>query len=337
MTTFYDEWLSASEEIQAHFLRSPKVARDRDIPWVRTRQDARVKLMLSESLGYATMGIDVMKAEIPVGWHTGKHRHGEEGIHILLGEGFSIVDGQRFNWHKGTTLQIPYRAEHQHFNTGNETVTYISAMNFTLERWMKLARLEQLEDCGENDPAVLASFPAEQSQYYADGARAAIHLEDAPDDFEFEPQKNLAATQGQHHYVKYLAVPGNGFRGKSVRITHLWEEPAGHHSGRHKHLEAVVYAYDGEGYSELGGREEKWERGDVLHVPPAMWEHEHYNNTPNSYWQLRIESGIRFWFTDMWPEGYRSQRIYDESGNPIIAGKIERVRERIRERIRERA
>ena len=37
---------------------------------------------------------------------------------------------------------------------------------------------------------------------------------------------------------------------------------------------------------------------------------------------------IRFWFTDIWPEGYTSQRIYDEYGNPIIAGRIGRVRER---------
>ena len=41
-----------------------------------------------------------------------------------------------------------------------------------------------------------------------------------------------------------------------------------------------------------------------------------------------IQFGIRFWFTKIWPEGYTSQRIYDEYGRPIESGAIERHRER---------
>jgi mannose-6-phosphate isomerase-like protein (cupin superfamily) len=116
--TFYDEWLAAGDRIQEKFRRSPMIARDRDLPWVRTRQDAKVKLMVSNELGFPTMGGCILKAEIPVGWHTGKHAHGEESIHIIRGRGFTVIDSQRFDWHTGTTLQIPYRAVHQHFNTG---------------------------------------------------------------------------------------------------------------------------------------------------------------------------------------------------------------------------
>ena len=114
MANFYDEWLAASDRIQEEFKRSPVIARDPDIPWTKTRQDAKVKLMVAKELGFPTMGSTVMKGEIPVGWHTGKHSHGEESLHILSGSGFSVIDGQRFDWHKGSTLQIPYRAEHQH-------------------------------------------------------------------------------------------------------------------------------------------------------------------------------------------------------------------------------
>jgi cupin superfamily acireductone dioxygenase involved in methionine salvage len=111
-------------------------------------------------------------------------------------------------------------------------------------------------------------------------------------------------------------------------VTSIFEEPPYHHSGRHKHLEAVIYVLDGEGYSEVQGRDERWEAGDILHVPPAMFEHEHYNDSPRPYRQVRIQFGIRYWFTDIWPEGYTAQRCYDEFGQPIIAGRIERVRER---------
>ena len=97
MGNFYDDWLGTDAEIQREFQRAPHVARDREIPWVSTRQDAKVKLMIANATGFATMGGEVLKAEIPVGWHTGRHRHGEESIHILDGEGFSVIAGERFD------------------------------------------------------------------------------------------------------------------------------------------------------------------------------------------------------------------------------------------------
>ncbi len=328
MATFYDDWLKADEEIQQGFKRAKHVARDSDFPWESTRQDAKVKLMIANNLGFATMGGNVLKAEIPPGWHTGKHSHGEESLHILEGEGFSIINGQRFDWHKGSTIQIPYRAVHQHFNTGSSPALYLSGMVFDLERFMNLAKLEQLEDCGPNDPARLFNFSKQESQYYRDGPRAIIHLEDAPADEEFPGHNKNPASQNQHHYIKYLVAPENGFKATSVAVTNLWEEPAGTHSGRHKHLEAVVYAYSGRGVSEMEGHEDPWQGGDVLHVPPFMLEHEHYNPSDDSYWQLRIGFGIRYWWQDIWPEGYGPKRILDKQGKPIEAGVIERVRER---------
>ena len=107
MKNFYDDWLEAQDKIQDYFLTSPVVARDKEIPWVTTPQDAKVKLMVANHLGFTTMGSNVLKSEIPVGWHTGKHRHGEESMHILEGKGFSIINGQRFDWHESSTLQIP--------------------------------------------------------------------------------------------------------------------------------------------------------------------------------------------------------------------------------------
>ena len=327
MANFYDEWLAADREIEEKFRRAPHVARDKDIPWIETRQDAKVKLMVCNSNGFATMGSDVLKAEIPVGWHTGRHAHGEESLHILEGEGFSIVDGQRFDWHKGSTLQIPYRAVHQHFNTGDVPVVYLSGMCFSLEKFFNLAKVEQLANCGPTDGATLSRFPAMESQYYPDGARALIHLEEAPVDDEFPGHNAVDASRNQHHLIKYLVQPQNGFRAKTVAVTAIWEEPAGTHSGRHKHLEAMVYAWQGTGMSEMEGKEEPWVQGDVLHVPPCMWEHEHYNHSTESYWQLQIRYGIRNWWQDVW-EGYQPQRIFDEFGNPIERGEIIRTRER---------
>ncbi len=102
---FYDEWLAADERIEGAFRNSPMVARDADTPWVRTRQDAKVKLMVSNRLGFPTMGGTILTGEIPACWHTGKQAHREESLHILRGCGFSVIDGQRFDWHEGSSLQ----------------------------------------------------------------------------------------------------------------------------------------------------------------------------------------------------------------------------------------
>jgi gentisate 1,2-dioxygenase len=329
MRTFYDDWLDTPAQVRREHRESLAVARDKDIPWIRTRQDAKVKLMIANQLGYSTMGSNVLKGEIPVGWHTGKHRHGEESMHILSGEGFSIIEGQRFDWHKSSTLHIPFWMTHQHFNTGSDPVLYLSGMAFDLERFLHISHIEQLEDCGENDPAVVAAFPAETSQYYPDGARAVIHIEDAPTDPSYNPSyQQIAANKNQHDFVQHLVLPANGFRAISVAITHQWIEPGFHVSGRHKHLEAVVYAVDGHGYTDMDGTPVPWEAGDALYVPPAMMEHQHMNENPEPITQLRIQFGIRFWFTDIWPQGFTSQRILDADGNPIEAGPLVRQRER---------
>jgi mannose-6-phosphate isomerase-like protein (cupin superfamily) len=329
MPTFYERWLEAPEQNQRELWESPAVARDKDIPWVSTPQDVKVKLMVSHELGFATMGSNVLKAEIPVGWHTGRHRHGEESLHILSGEGFSIIDGQRFDWHEGSTLFIPFWAEHQHFNTGDVPVLYISGMAFDLERFVRVARIQQLEECGPNDRSALAAMPAQESEYYhGDRGRALIHLEDAPTDASFSAQGNIAAIRNQHGFTQHLVVPKNGFRATSVAVTTRWMDEGFHHSGRHKHLEAVVYAIEGKGFTEMQGRDVEWEAGDVLYVPPAMWEHEHSNDNPERVQQLRIAFGIRTWVTSLWPEGFASQRIYDADGRAMEAGPIERDRER---------
>jgi quercetin dioxygenase-like cupin family protein len=326
MPTFYDDWLAAGDEIEGRFRTSPGVARDADRPWESTRQDARVKLMLADELGFPMMGGVVLKAEIPIGWHTGRHRHGEEAIHVVDGTGFLLLDGRRFDVRPGSTIHIPYRAEHQLVNTAHEPLRYVSGLAFPLERFVKLGRMEQLEDCGPNDDSLLAT-PAELGQALPDGRRVIIHLDEAPTDPGDEETSKLEAYQKQHYLTRYLVMKRNGFRTPtSVAMTHVFEEPAGFHGGLHKHLEAVLYVLDGEGYSDVGEKPERWSAGDALHVPPAMWEHAHYNHGDRTSRMLRIQFGIRLWFTDIWPEGYTPQRIYDADGRPVQAGWIDPAR-----------
>ena len=318
--TFYDEWLAASDAVVQAHERSPGVARAAEQPWEATRQDARVKLLLSAELGFPTMGGVVLSAEIPAGWQTGRHRHGEEAIHVTRGRGYALIDGHRFDIRPGSTLHIPYRADHQLVNLGEEPVAYVSAMCVPLERFVHLFRLDQLEDCGPSGAGV-ADAPAADGHSLPDGRRVIIHLDEAPTDPGDEPTATMAAYQRQHHQVRYLTVERNGFKTpSSVAMTHVFEEPPGFHGGRHRHLEAVLYVLGGSGFSEVADGELPWGPGDVLHVPPAMAEHEHFNEGEETSRMLRIQFGIRYFFQDVWPEGYTPERIHDAEGRPIEAG-----------------
>lgn len=328
MRGFYEDWLSAGERIEEAFRRSPEVARDADRPWETNRQDARVKLLLSADLGFPTMGGAVLTAEVPPGQHTGRHAHGEEAIHVTGGHGYILIRGRRFDVRSGSTIHVPYRADHQLVNLGDVPLTYVSALCTPLERFVHLFRLEQLEDRGPNGPGA-ADVPAAPGQALDDGRRVVIHLDEAPTDPGDEPMAKLAAYQRQHHLVRYLSTRANGFRWPtSVAMTHVFEEPPGFHGGRHKHLEAVLYVLAGNGYSEVGGSRLPWGPGDVLHVPPAMHEHEHFNEGTETSRLLRIQFGIRYWFQDIWPDGYLPARIHDAQGRPLEAGWIEGRRPR---------
>lgn len=319
---FYERWIASGEAIHERMRTSPGVARDSDRPWVTTRQDAKVKVLLSAEDGFPTMGGVILKAEIPPGWHTGLHAHGEEAIHVERGHGYALVDGIRFDVRPGSTLHVPYRARHRLVNLGDEPLVYVSALCQPLEAFVNLFALEHLDDAGPNGRAELAAAPG-PGHSLPSGRRVLIHLDEAPTDPGDEPTATMAAYTRQHYLVHYLTVKRNGFTvPSSVAMTHVFEEPAGYHGGRHKHLEAVLYVLRGSGYSEVGEGALPWGPGDVLHVPPAMAEHEHFNEGTEAYRLLRIQFGIRYFWQEVWPEGYTPTRILDAEGRPLEAGWI---------------
>src|SRR4051812_31322969 len=112
MTAFYDAWLAQSDEIERAVAEGPRVARGKDLEWVQTRQDARAALMIAPETGFPTGGSVLMRAEIPFGWHTGAHLHGEEAIYIERGQGFLVLDGGRYEFRPGTILHVPHRSQH---------------------------------------------------------------------------------------------------------------------------------------------------------------------------------------------------------------------------------
>ena len=296
MADFYSAWLANSERIEKAVGEAPRVARGKELNWIRTRQDHKAALMIAPETGFPTGGSLLMKAEIPIGWHTGKHVHGEEAIYIERGQGFLLLDGERFDFQKRTIFHIPYRASHQLFNTDNEPVVYISGLAWPLEAAIYMGRMEQIEDAGQNDPAILARASEEKSQYWTlDGRRISMHEKQ----FELSDETKHGAT----YYLMGIHGDRNGFKVKAVRISSIFVDLPHSKSHSHAHPEAYLYALEGSGYSEIDGKRYEWVQGDAIHVPPGMLHHQHFNPYDTEMRELRFEFGIRYWFVDQW-KGY---------------------------------
>jgi quercetin dioxygenase-like cupin family protein len=296
MENFYDQWLKQSEHIEKVVADSPRVARSKDLRWTRTRQDHRAALMIAPETGFPTGGSLMMKGEIPPGWHTGKHVHGEEAIYIEQGEGFLTLDDGRYNFRKGTIFHVPCRSVHQLFNTGKEPVVYISGLAWPLEASIYMGKIEQIEDAGEHSASTLSQFPAEVSQdWRIDGRRISMHEEQ----FVLSSETKHGAT----YFMMGRSGKDNGFKATAVAISSIFVDLPRSRSHSHAHPEAYLYALQGSGYSEIGGKRYDWEQGDAVHVPPGMLHHQHFNPNDTDMRELRFEYGIRYWMVDQW-RGY---------------------------------
>jgi uncharacterized cupin superfamily protein len=264
---FYGDWLAASEHNQLSVNRSPVVARGRDLKWVETPNEHRVAMLIGRQVGFPTQGTNLCKVVIPTGHHTGRHRHGEEAVHVLSGHGFIVVDGRRYDFREGTTIHVPYMSEHQLFNTGDGDVVYVSASAMDLDLYVKLGRLEQLEEKGANQDGFEAAFPAEDGQFDTLGRRIALHLEDAPDEQKRREEARKAAAAAGEHQGHGHAHAGAGEGGNS-HGGH-GHGHGGHGKGRHgkaenPHRHGAIYILMG------GGESPSEERNGFTAVSVAM-------------------------------------------------------------------
>jgi uncharacterized cupin superfamily protein len=256
---FYSDWLAASERNALDVERSPIVARGRDLAWIETPNEHRIAMLIGDQVGFPTNGTNLCTVAIPAGQHTGRHRHGEEAIHILKGVGFIVVAGRRYDFHAGTTIHIPYMDDHQLFNTGDSDLDYVSASTMDLDLFVKLGRLEQLEDKGPNEPGFETRFPTEDGQFDPLGRRIAMHFEDAPNEADRQrAKKEAAASEHEDHaQASEGAHDGHGHTTHQSHEGHARDSDEAPKSGErliksvHPHRHGAIYNLMGGGESHI--------------------------------------------------------------------------------------
>ncbi len=121
---YYEQLAYASEEEKRR--RAGKVlVKGKELRFGSTPM-GRIAYAVDPRLGFHVKLLGTLIAEIPPGKRSGAHRHiYEETNYILFGEGYSIIEDQKYDWQKGDTLVIPVFAWHQHFNTGKEPARFL--------------------------------------------------------------------------------------------------------------------------------------------------------------------------------------------------------------------
>jgi quercetin dioxygenase-like cupin family protein len=327
MPNFYDNWLGMWDDAEQERKASRRNIHEEELEWVETIQDHRAALMISPETGFATWGTTTMTAEIPPGGHTGAHKHGEECIFIVEGDGYSVVDNIRYDWHKHSVLAIPFGAVHQHFNTGEETVRYVANLSVHLERYCGLHRTIQIEPHGMTQ--TVPEVEASPNGLTPDGSRRIVlNREDAPSSYgegegvplvnmdnlpEFDPAHPLildpdrtegmgplpaGVHQGGNRSVNFMSTKRvvNEFLVRELEMSGILSAAAHEYNGMHAHMEAHLYCISGEGYTDVAGEKIAWKKGTAWHVPGPQTPHRHYNESDQDNEMLRIAFGHRYFF-----------------------------------------
>lgn len=294
-----------------------------ELKWAKNRQDYKAALLVAPETGFKTLGGVTMQAEIPTGWKTGRHSHGEEAMYIIKGKGFSVVGGRRYDWADGSCIRIPYGVEHQHFNGGSQPVTYYSALCPHLEEYCGVAKFEHLEDCGEfsKEPSVALSTDGHDSQ----GRRIVMRSEEAEVGHQGEERERVKDRFSDTHphqmhkvqHGKIVKLMGGypDFVGDEVEITDVFHDKPHTASEKHAHMEAMLYILQGTGYSVIDEEKIPWRPGTVMHVQGPQTVHQHFNTGDVESQQLRTHFVIRKFFQpivkDLFPY------LYFEEGRPL--------------------
>lgn len=241
------------------------------------------------------------------------HRHTVEAvIHILKGEGYSVIDGEKYSWEAGDFLCVPVFAWHLHVpkphiewvDVAATTGPFSMAMGIALyederypEYWVFAHKgkeaIKTLIPGGAEAPHPGSNVHFEPDQWRprereSNGRPSAAQLYYEQLTFAREEERRRRAGRvlvkgGDLIFeptpmgrVAYVVDPRLGFNVKLLN-TLLAEISPGKHSGAHRHIyEEVNYILAGEGYSIIEDRRYEWKRGDALVIPVFGW-HQHFN------------------------------------------------------------
>ena len=87
------------------------------------------------------------------GVRTCAHRHTSSAVfHVFQGEGYTVIDGQKFEWREGDFFVVPPWAWHEFANQGSEEAILFSIQDIPVMKSLSLYRDEAYEEHSGHQP-----------------------------------------------------------------------------------------------------------------------------------------------------------------------------------------
>lgn len=95
----------------------------------------------------ADLRVGTTMQKLPVGFATKAHRHVHSAVyHVLEGSGYTVMNGEKFEWEKGDFFVLPPWMWHEHVNTGEQDAFLFSINDRPILSLLNLDREEELQE-----------------------------------------------------------------------------------------------------------------------------------------------------------------------------------------------
>jgi uncharacterized cupin superfamily protein len=278
---WYEKLIQAMHEWRRRAETGLVVIRGREIPWHQNRQ-GRVRYYLMPPFKEDTALQAMAVFEQIVYRHSGMHRHqGGLAIYVLDGEGYTIVDGTRYDWTKGDLVLLPVKpggVAHQHFNRdSNRPARWLALIPMAFQEYLG-SELVQIE---------------ESPDWHAPEKARMVDIQSAPPPFQnSNPVRGTADPEGQIKAPtlldslfrlrdEYRAQSRNGLgviRGQDLPwernrqgLMRWYLHPCKKDSGKSGRQLCpggwVHVVLEGHGIVEVDGARYDWQSGDCIALP----------------------------------------------------------------------
>lgn len=207
------------------------------------------------------------------------HRHAAAAIRFVFDGGggsiYTTVNGERLAMNPGDLLTTPSGSWHDHRNESDTDIIWFDALDYPLVNFLRATWFEQYPDDAQK-----VDVPDNYSSRYSGTVRpdepychSAPIMRYSGDEVAAALDRATGLTPNPHHgWVLWYANALN-LGGTLPTFDCLAQRfPAGFSGERWRSTASrVQLVVAGEGETEVNGESFKWDRGDVLSIPPWSW------------------------------------------------------------------
>lgn len=132
----YDEELKLHKENLEKARKGKRIIKGNKLPWQVAKQGI-LRFYHTEPQNNWGLGLETLRLFVhEIRTHSGRHKHqGGFCLFVLVGKGYTVVDGTRCDWSEGDLILLPFKkggVEHQHYNIDSKPSRWLAFSSIPL-------------------------------------------------------------------------------------------------------------------------------------------------------------------------------------------------------------